>query len=112
MPLESKLTQLRPTKWPSRFEEFGVFYLQRLKHQDENLKEEEMSDEELVQKVKSISLNGILLSAVFGFVSAFFSVYSDIYFEKSSPWIHYGFWIGVTAIVTAIEIYLLFLIAL
>jgi hypothetical protein len=108
----SKLAPISPAKWPSKFEEFGVFYLKRLKHQDEKLNKEIIGDDVLVSKVKSISLNGILLSAIIGFASAFLSVYSDVYFEEANPWVHYGWLIGVTAVATVVEIYLLFLIAL
>jgi hypothetical protein len=108
----SKLRPVSPAKWPSKFEDFGVFYLKRLKNQNEKLIEVAMSDEALIKEVRKITIYGVFLSAVVGFTSAFLSVYSDIYFENDDPWVHYGWLTGVTAVATGIEIYLLFLIAL
>ena len=108
----SKLVPVKPSEWPSKFEEFGVFYLKKLKEQDQNLIEITESDEVISKKVRKISMNGIFLSALAGFLSAFVSVFVDERFENADPWTHYGWLASVTAVATAIEIYFLFLIAL
>ncbi|MBX9850192.1 MAG: hypothetical protein K2X86_00365 [Cytophagaceae bacterium] len=108
----SKLVPVKPSEWPSRFEEFGVSYLKKLKEQDENLIEITESDEVIAKKVRSISMDGILLSALAGFISAFISVYVDETFKDADPIVHYGWLASITAMATGIEMYLLFLIAL
>lgn len=108
----TKLTPLSPAKWPSKFEDFGVFYLKKLKEQNQDLADVTISDDFLVRKVQSISNYGIIFSAIIGFASAFISVYTDVYFVNSDPLTHYTWLTVVTALATGIEIYLLFLIAL
>jgi hypothetical protein len=106
-------SKIATAKWPNKFEDFGVVYLKKLKSQDEKLGDlNNISDKDLVSKVRWITFYGVLLSAILGFASAFFSVYTDSYFENSSPFVHYGLLIAVTGAATFVEIYLLLLIAL
>ena len=108
----TKLTTMGMVRWPSRFENFGVFYLRKLKQQNQDLVEVTISDDLLIWKVRHISYYSVFLSAIIGFASAFISVYTDVYFSGSDPLTHYGWLTIVTALATGVEIYLLFLIAL
>lgn len=108
----TKLTPLSPAKWPSRFENFGVFYLKKLKEQDRDLSGVTISDDNLVKEVKRITIYGIVLSALIGFASAFISAFTDDYLTSADPLTHYGWLIVITTLATTVEIYLLFLIAL
>ncbi len=62
--------------------------------------------------MQNITLKGIILSCLIGIVCVFPTVWVDVHFADSSALVHYGWVAGVTAISIAIELYILFLIAL
>lgn len=92
-------------------ERFGVYYLKNLQ-KDKKILPLQLSDEELVRKVRWLTAKGVILSALVGIASAFVSVYTDIYFENSDPWLHYGMLAINTILATIIEFYILFVVAL
>ena len=104
-PRMPKLSQLT-------LENFGVYYLKRLQKEPKKEDSVLLSDREMVSKVRWFTVMGIFLSALAGIISAFVSVYTDVYFAASSPWIHYGMLALNTFLATGIEFYVLFVIAL
>jgi hypothetical protein len=106
-------TKISKGKWPNKFEDFGVVYLKKLKSQDDKLENlQGINDRELVRQVRWVTFFDIALSAIVGTALAFCSVYTDLYFENSSPLTHYGLVAAVTTVATLIEIYILLLISL
>ncbi len=103
--------QLKETK-PSLLERFGLYYLSFFKRIDSDHSVFNLSDDELTKRVRSITLKGIILSSLIGIVCVFPTVWVDVYFAERSALVHYGWVAGVTTISIAIELYILFLIAL
>jgi hypothetical protein len=103
--------QLKETK-PSLLERFGLYYLNFFKRIDSDHSVFNLSDNELVKRVRHITLKGIILSSLIGIVCVFPTVWVDVYFAERGALVHYGWVAGVTAVSIAIELYLLFLIAL
>lgn len=101
-----------PRAKPSLLEKFGVYYLQSFKHMDSGHHVFDFTDAQLTKKVNHITRNGILLSSIVGIVCVFPTIWVDVYLSGKPFFIHYGWLAGVTAISIAIELYLLFLIAL
>ena len=93
-------------------ENFGVYYLRSLQKENKKTSPDQLSDKELVRSVRWLTARGVIFSALIGFASAFVSVYTDEYFEKSNVWLHYGMLSLNTLIATIIEFYVLFIIAL
>ncbi|HWZ23481.1 MAG TPA: hypothetical protein VNW06_12550 [Cytophagaceae bacterium] len=91
-------------------ENFGVYYLKSLQKDKRNAPP--LSDKDLVWNVRLLTVKGIVFSALIGFASAFVTVYTDEYFEKSGFWLHYGMLSLNTIVATIIEFYVLFIIAL
>jgi hypothetical protein len=110
LPQENIYTIKNPK--PSILERFGLYYLNFFKKIDSDHNVFNHTDEELTQKVNRITLKGIVLSCVAGIVCVFPTVWVDVYFAEKSFWVHYGWIVGVTVISIAIELYLLFIIAL
>jgi hypothetical protein len=108
---QQKLYDLHEAK-PSMLERFGLYYLNFFKQKDSDHSVFDLTDAELSRRVNRITLVGIILSCIVGFVFVFPTVWVDVYFEEKSFFVHYG-WVGVVTIVSvAIELYLLFIIAL
>jgi hypothetical protein len=103
--------QLKETK-PSLLERFGLYYLNFFKRIDSDHSVFNLSDNELAKRVRHITLKGIILSSLIGIVCVFPTVWVDVYFAERGALVHYGWVAGVTAVSIAIELYLLFLIAL
>jgi hypothetical protein len=103
--------QLKETK-PSLLERFGLYYLNFFKRIDSDHSVFNLSDNELAKRVRHITLKGIILSSLIGIVCVFPTVWVDVYFAECNALVHYGWVAGVTAVSIAIELYLLFLIAL
>lgn len=99
-------------KKPSFLERFGLYYLNFFKRIDSDHSVFNYTDEELTKKVNKITLKGIILSCIVGIACVFPTVWVDVYFAEKSFFVHYGWIVGVTAISIAIELYLLFIIAL
>jgi hypothetical protein len=97
---------------PSLLERFGLYYLNFFKKIDSDDSVFNHTDEELTKKVNKITLKGIVLSCIIGIACVFPTVWVDVYFAEKSFLVHYGWIVGVTVLSIAIELYLLFLIAL
>ena len=97
---------------PSVLERFGLYYLTFFKKIDSNHSPFNLTDEELTKQVNSINSKGIILSCAIGIVCVFPTVWVDVYFTNENPLVHYSWVAGVTAVSVAIELYVLFLIAL
>ncbi len=103
--------QLKAKK-KSPLEKFGIYYLDRFGKKDLTHHVFDIPDEVLEQKIRRISIKGIVLSAVTGLVLVWPTVYIDL-LKQNEPWyIHYAWTGGVTLVSIVIELYLLFLIAL
>ena len=97
---------------PSILERFGLYYLTFFRRIDSDHSAFNVTDEELTKRVNNITLKGIILSCLIGIVCVFPTVWVDVYFADAKPLIHYA-WVGVVTIISlAIELYILFLIAL
>jgi len=92
-------------------ENFGVYYLKTLQKESRKASPP-LSDKELVAQVRWLTARGIILSALIGAASAFVSVATDLYYENSNPWLHYGMLALNTLLATGVEFYFLFVIAL
>ena len=97
---------------PSRFERFGLHYLNLFERYQTDRDAFELSDEELAQQVSRISAKGIFLSSLVGLICVFPMIYVDVHLANASVWVHYGWMIGVLLVATAIEFYFLFYISL
>ncbi len=93
-------------------ENFGVYYLKSLQKSGKKTLPLELTDKELVSKVRWVTARGIVLSALIGFASAYVTAATDDYFSDSNPWVHYGMLALNTIVATIIEFYFLFIIAL
>jgi hypothetical protein len=97
---------------PSKFERFGLYYLNLFSRYPTDGGAFELPDEELARRVARISLKGVLLSSLVGLLCVFPIIYVDLHFAYSPTVVRYG-WVGaVTIVATAIEFYLLFYISL
>jgi hypothetical protein len=103
--------KLKETK-SSLLERFGLYYLNFFKRIDSDHSVFNLSDNELAKRVRHITLKGIILSSLIGIVCVFPTVWVDVYLAERGALMHYGWVAGVTAVSIAIELYLLFLIAL
>ena len=101
-----------PATKPVLLERFGLFYLDLFRKRDLTHDVFDHADTVLAKMVERISLKGILLSSIAGIVLVFPTVWVNIHFANSKPIIHYSWVAGVTLISVAIELYLLFIIAL
>lgn len=97
---------------PSLLERFGLYYLHFFKQKDSDHSVFDLTDAELSKRVNRITLVGIILSCIVGFVFVFPTVWVDVYFENESWIVHYGWFTIVTIVSVAVELYLLFIIAL
>ena len=93
-------------------ENFGVYYLKSLQKNNKKSLPLPISDKELVRTVRWLTTRGVILSAIVGVGSAFVSVVTDIYFQDSNIWLHYGILALNTLLATGVEFYFLFIIAL
>jgi hypothetical protein len=109
--LEETIYKIANTK-PSLLERFGLYYLNFFKKIDNDDSVFNHTDEELTKKVNKITQKGIILSCIIGIACVFPTVWVDVYFAEKSFLVHYGWVVGVTIFSIAIELYLLFLIAL
>ncbi len=101
-----------PSVNPSRFERFGLYYLNLFRRYRTDNHAFDLSDDELAREVGRISAKGISLSALVGLLGVFPIIYVDIRFADAPALVHYC-WVGVVMVVaTAIEFYLLFYISL
>ena len=101
-----------PGAKPSILEKFGVYYLKSFKRIDLGHHVFDFTDAQLTKKVNHITRKGILLSSIVGIVCVFPTIWVDVYLSGKPFFVHYGWLAGVTAISIAVELYLLFLIAL
>lgn len=97
---------------PSRFERFGLYYLNRFKRGDAGVDAFGTSDAGLARQVDGITLRGILLSSLIGLACVYPIILADLKLNDSPPLIHYGVVALVTVVATAIEFYLLFIVSL
>jgi hypothetical protein len=93
-------------------EKFGTYYLNVLGKRELTHHVFDFTDEELNQKIKKISIKGIILSAIVGLVCVWPTAYVDLLKQNEAWTIHYAWTVGVTVISIAIEFYLLFIIAI
>ena len=108
---QHKFYELTQTK-PSMLERFGLYYLDFFKQIDSDHSVFDLTDAELTKRVNKITWRGIILSCIIGIVCVFPTVWVDEHFAEASLVVHYGWVAAVTLISIAIELYLLFLIAL
>jgi hypothetical protein len=109
--LQHKFYELTQTK-PSLLERFGLYYLDFFRKIDSDHSVFDLTDTELTKRVNKITWRGIILSCIVGIVCVFPTVWVDVRFTEASFFVHYG-WVAVVTLVSiAIELYLLFIIAL
>ena len=97
---------------PSRFERFGLYYLDLFGRYRTGRCAFGVSDAELARQVSRITLRGILLSSLAGVVFVFPIVHVDVLLEKAAALTHYGWMLAVLVAATAFEFYFLFVISL
>lgn len=108
---QNPIYQLAETK-PSLLERFGLYYLNFFRRIDTDHSVFSLTDTELTKRVNYITLKGIILSSLIGIFCVFPTVWVDVHFVEKSFLIHYSWVVGITAISIAIELYVLFIIAL
>jgi len=101
-----------PNRIPSRLEKFGVYYLKLFRRIDSDHSVFDIPDEELAKRIRRVTWKGMILSSLIGLACVFPIVWIDIRFQDSSFLIHYGWVAAVTVVSIAIELYVLFIIAL
>ncbi len=101
-----------PPAQPSRFERFGLYYLELFGRRRTEPSAFEISDDELARRVERITAMGVLLSSLVGSVCVFPIVCVDVMLADASVWMHYGWVIAVLVVATVVEFYLLFYISL
>ena len=101
-----------PENRPGWLEKFGLFYLNLLRRKDYTHSVFDLSDAELTKRIRRITRKGVILSSLIGIVCVFPTVWVDIHFTNAGFWVHYGWVAGVTIVSIAIELYVLFVIAL
>jgi hypothetical protein len=100
------------TTEPSRFEKFGLYYLDLFSRGKADVGHPITSDEEIARAVARITAAGVLLSSLVGVIFVFPIVYADLRIPMEPAWNHY-LWVGVVTIVaTLFEFYFLFYISL
>lgn len=97
---------------PSRFERFGLYYLDLFGRYRTDDGAFASGDEELARSVARITAWGVVLSSLVGAVFVFPIVHVDVLLEQASVWKHYGWMLAVLVAATAFEFYFLFLISL
>jgi hypothetical protein len=97
---------------PSRFEQFGLYYLNIFRRYSTGANAFSLPDTLLTRRVKSISLLGIWWSSVVGILCVFPIIWVDLHFTEAPFFVHYGWVALVTIVATAIEFYALFYISL
>lgn len=97
---------------PSRFERFGLYYLDIFDRYRNRTAAFQLSDNELKKGVDGIQWKGIILSSLIGIICVFPIIWVDLRFSAASFLVHYGWVALVTILATAVEFYLLFYIAL
>ncbi len=108
---QNPIYQLKETK-PSLLERFGLYYLNFFKKIDTDHSVFNHTDAVLTKKVNKITLKGIILSSLIGIICVFPTVWVDVHFAEKSFLVHYGWVAGITVLSIAIELYILFIIAL
>jgi hypothetical protein len=93
-------------------ERFGLFYLNRFNKKNSTHNVFDISDEELSKRIKKITRRGIILSSAIGVLCVFPTVWVCIIFAKANEITYWSWFIGVTIFFVAIELYVLFVIAL
>lgn len=101
-----------PTAQPSRFERFGLYYLDVFERYRTDRSAFGAADAVLAGQVRAITLRGIALSSLVGIAFVFPIIRADVLLENAPPWEHYGWVIAVLVAATAVEFYFLFLISL
>lgn len=101
-----------PIAQPSRFERFGLYYLNLFERYSTIGNAFDTPDDELARKVNRITAKGIFWSSLVGLICVFPIIYVDLLFSESPAWVHYGWLIGVLVVATLIEFYFLFYISL
>ena len=96
----------------SRLEKFGVYYLTLFRRIDSDHSAFDLSDKELANRISRITTRGMVLSSIVGLICVFPTVWVDIYFQERTPLVHYGWVATVTIFSIAVELYVLFIIAL
>lgn len=97
---------------PSRFEKFGLYYLDLFSREKVDERVRNLSDGDIARKVARISAAGIALSSLVGIVFVYPIVLADLKLPQTPAWSHY-LWVAVVTIVaTLFEFYFLFYISL
>ena len=108
--MEPKVTVA--TAEPSRFEKFGLYYLDLFSRGQVDRHVFDSTDGEISRKVAAITARGIILSSVVGVIFVYPIVLADLEIPNDPAWSHY-FWVGIVTIVaTLFEFYFLFYISL
>lgn len=97
---------------PSRFERFGLYYLNLFSSYRTEWNAFDTPDEELARRVTRITATGVFRSSLVGLFCVFPIIYVDLLFSEATAWVHYGWAVGVLIVATAIEFYFLFYISL
>jgi hypothetical protein len=102
------------TKTPGNgvYERLGVWYFHRLVQDVPALADAAADDAALARHVRRITAIGMVVSFVIGAISAAGSAYVEVRYAHASAWVKYGWLVGVTAFLTAIELAVLFWISL
>lgn len=96
---------------PGLLEKFGLYYL-RIFQRDSRPMQDLPSDHTLHRRIRRISWLAIVSSALIGALCVYPMIWADLHYASNTWWIHYGIVAGVTLLLTLIEFYFLFLIAL
>lgn len=100
------------TSEPSRFEKFGLYYLDLFSRVKVDPHAFDSSDEEITRGVARITATGVVLSSLVGIVFVYPIVLADLKIPQEPVLSHY-LWVGlVTIVATLFEFYFLFYISL
>lgn len=100
------------TSEPSRFEKFGLYYLDLFSRGQVDRRAFESTDAEISRKVAGITAMGVILSSLVGIIFVYPIVLADLKIPNEPAWNHY-LWVGIVTIVaTLFEFYFLFYISL
>ncbi|MBZ5858433.1 LBF_2804 family protein [Flavihumibacter profundi] len=97
---------------PSRFERFGLYYLNIFKRYETSPSAFLQTDQQLTRRVQQITWEGVFLSSLTGLLAVFAIIYTDVYFTNAPFLEHYGWVALVTIVATGLEFYALFYISL
>jgi hypothetical protein len=96
---------------PGQLEKFGIFYLHIFRKRISPVSDLP-PDDVLKQRIRRYTFLGVMLSGVVGLICVFPMIWADVRYQHAPWYIHYGIVAAVTILLTLVEFYFLFLIAL